>query len=467
MRVTLSSLNIAQIGAGTRHLLEERTQHHASVEDLLAQPLCDMVVLDMPEADEASILNTLRSQPGYSHVLVYGVRGNDGICQALGDGLLPPTEDQLCLEYGTWHERIQLIKETLALASLEFQLLAWLWTGPQRKLRSYPDPSTPSVYTYPILEAFTQKAGEHDFFWTLQFMVQQGWIEPEALIDRIRRCTRCGSGHLNYVDICPECNSLAIHRRPSLHCFVCGHVGSQETFLKDGGMFCPNCMTRLRHIGSDYDRPMENYSCDDCNAFFVDARIQARCLDCNTSHEPDALKVQQIYTYQLTETGRLRCRHGGVDALDLDAHFDFHGLVNMETFTYALDWLLEVVNRYQKPVFSILGLRLVNLRQTLQQLGERQGYAVLDAIVSRLVEIIRQADRCARPSDDILWILLPETGRDGADTLLERLASLPELFVQLGVQIDFRTVVYSAPHEVHPNETAPALLGRLTNELEA
>lgn len=298
-------------------------------------------------------------------------------------------------------------------------------------------------------------------------MSQQGWIEPETLVDRIRRCTKCGSGHLNYIDICPECSSLAIQRRPSLHCFVCGHVGSQETFLKDGGMFCPNCMSRLRHIGSDYDRPMENYSCNDCSAFFVDARVQARCLECHTSHEPDALKVQQIHTYRLTEAGRLRCRHGSSDALDLDAHFDFNGLVTMEMFTYTLDWLLDIERRYKKPSFSLVGLRLVNLRQTLQDMGERQGYALLDSVVARLIEIIRETDRCARPTDDILWMLLPETGKHGVQTLLERLTSLGNLFEQAGAKIESRTVVYSAPEDFLPEETAAILLARLAGRLEA
>nr|WP_309294963.1 hypothetical protein [Aeromonas caviae] len=26
-------------------------------------------------------------------------------------------------------------------------------------------------------------------------------------------------------------------------------------------LLCPNCFSRLRHIGSDYDRPLENYRC--------------------------------------------------------------------------------------------------------------------------------------------------------------------------------------------------------------
>lgn len=460
--MTTRNIRSACIGHGTHHLLEDIADRYDTVQAMEHTPY-DVVVLDLPQNQEAQALCDLRRRPAYSHALIYGVRANNGLCQALGDGPLPETHDQFSLEVRTWQERFDDIRQALPNASLEFQVLSWLWTGPERKLYSHASPSSPLLYTYPVLDILAQDNA--DPYWTLDFMAQQGWLQAQALVDRIRRCTKCGSGHLNYIDVCPDCKSLAIERRPSLHCFVCGHVGAQETFLKDGAMFCPNCFTRLRHIGSDYDRPMENYTCRSCDAFFVDADIQVRCLDCSTSQRPDELRVQPVNTYVLTDAGRMRCRRGVGDTLDLDAQFDFQGLMHMEMFRHALNWLLDIERRYQRPTFSLIGLRMVNLRQTLAAMGERQGYALLDALIARLVEIIRETDRCARSSEDTLWLLMPETNREGAQQALRRLGTLTDLFTQAGVQIEVRRTLFCAESDIQPDDDARLLLGRLSGAL--
>ena len=38
----------------------------------------------------------------------------------------------------------------------------------------------------------------------------------------------------------------------------------RRTFLSSGALACPKCTTRLRHIGADYDRPLENHTCNVC-----------------------------------------------------------------------------------------------------------------------------------------------------------------------------------------------------------
>ncbi|MFD2883408.1 hypothetical protein ACFS4T_13870 [Pseudomonas lini] len=128
-------------------------------------------------------------------------------------------------------------------------------------------PKSPQHYRYPLLEALADAEQVNPFVW-LSLMVQHDWLEEGVLVDRVRLCSDCGSGRLNYIDVCAECQAMDISRQPSLHCFTCGHVGHQESFLKDGLLLCPNCLNRLRHIGSDYDRPLENYRCRSCQAFF-------------------------------------------------------------------------------------------------------------------------------------------------------------------------------------------------------
>lgn len=466
LTMTNGMIRAAKVGAGTYDRLDDIATAFNAVPDLLDRGPHDVIVLDQPASEAAVSLKRLRTHPLYSHALIYVTHVPDKTGCALGDGQVPETREQLTRDFQTWQGRIKEIEPSLKEANLESRALSWLWTGPNRQLRAVRDPSNAELYAYPILEALSTQAVEQDFFWVLQFMSQQGWISTGQLTDRVRLCTNCNSGHLNYVDVCPDCHSLSIEREPALHCFVCGHVGPQEKFAQDRGLFCPNCLSQLRHIGSDYDRPIENYRCRDCKAFFIDADVQVRCLDCEHTHSTEQLKVREIFDYHLTDTGRMRCRLGLLgQSIDIDTHFDFQGLLKHEPFMLSIDWLLEIERRYGRPMFSIVGIRLVNFQESLQEMGERQGYALLDAVVARLVKIVRETDRCMRTSEDIIWILLPETGLEGAEIVVKRLKELAELFEQAKADIEIRSTRYSAPENVMADEDANALIGRLTSAL--
>ncbi len=286
------------------------------------------------------------------------------------------------------------------------------------------------------------------------------------MLDRVRLCIGCGSGRLNYVDVCPECETLDIARQPSLHCFTCGHVGAQEHFLKDGLLLCPNCLSRLRHIGSDYDRPLENYRCRGCQAFFVDADIEARCLDCGRSHEPDKLRVREVRNYRLAESGRLRCRQGYSTTVTHHDQFGRLNLLSPKSFHELLNWQLQLVRRYKAPAFSMLGLRFVNLTATVSELGELRGHALIDGLVERLQEAVRDTDRCSRVSEEVLWIMMPHTDAMGLDVVRKRLAQGAEQLVQGQIgRLQLRHAGFTAPGDLLEQEDAALLLARLNGAL--
>jgi hypothetical protein len=49
----------------------------------------------------------------------------------------------------------------------------------------------------------------------------------------------------------------------------------------------------------------------------------------------------------------------------------------------------------------------------LVQEGEGRTIAMLDTLVERLMQVIRDTDRCMRGSEDVLWLLLPQTSARG------------------------------------------------------
>ena len=48
----------------------------------------------------------------------------------------------------------------------------------------------------------------------------------------------------------------------------------------------------------------ELHRCRSCQAFFVDAEVEARCLDCGQAHAPDKLRVREVRHFRLAEAGR-------------------------------------------------------------------------------------------------------------------------------------------------------------------
>lgn len=439
-------------------------QSFHDLDELLAAGPWDLVLLDCPGVQAGQLLFRLRCQEAYRFVPIYCCRDEDDWCHALGDGE-PPEPGALAGHWREQRERLARFDHGRAPTHFESRVLAWLWLRPHSVVRAVRDPAVARHYRYPLLEALAGGEEINEFVW-LQLMSQQGWLEAGKLVDRLRLCSHCGSGRLNYVDVCPECRSLDIGRQPSLHCFTCGNVGPQELFLKDGLLVCPNCLTRLRHIGSDYDRPLENYLCRHCRAFFIDAAVEARCLDCGEAQAPDKLRVREVRHYHLTESGRLRCRQGLGHSPQVDVDAAHPGLCSGQEFLGLLDWQIGQARRYDDPPFSLLGVRLPSLADCHSLPEERRVQALVDGLLERLLEGVRETDRCLRSSEDTFWLLLLHTGEEGLACLLQRLEQLGGLFGEATSDaLELRTASITAPQELLGQEDGRLLMARLAAKL--
>jgi GGDEF domain-containing protein len=458
-----SSPRIAILGNKVPSLNLPELEYFADLGSLLAAPASDVLLLDMPAAYAGRVLQKLRSIPAYRYGLIYCCRDQNDWCEALGDGGCPIDSSEIKTLWGVWQERFKLFKQAAAPERFESRVLTWLWLRDNAHVYALRDPQVPQHYRYPLLDALADNEQINPFVW-LGLMVQQDWLEEGVLVDRVRLCSNCGSGRLNYVDVCAECQALDISRQPSLHCFTCGHVGPQESFLKDGVLLCPNCLNRLRHIGTDYDRPMENYRCRSCQAFFVDADVQARCLDCGLSHTPDKLRVREVRDFRLAEAGRFRCRQEfGERSIQ---HFGRLNLLGGKDFYDLLTWQIQLVRRYPLPTFSLIGLRFVNLTNTLARLGEHRGHAFIDSLTDRMKETVRETDRCSRSTEEFFWIMLPHTDSKGLECVKQRLGRVAELFSAPEVSdIALQVVSITAPDDLRDQENGELLLARLAGEL--
>ena len=342
------------------------------------------------------------------------------------------------------------------------RLLRFLYTRTDYHLRPMRDFNHPHVYHYPLLTCFKDR-GSHEGAW-LESLVERKLLEQEKLIDRIRLCSSCDSVYLNYLDVCKRCNSLSIEQKPFIHCFSCGHVAPQDDFHFRGTLTCPKCTSRLRHIGQDYDRPLENYECNGCKHVFEEPHIVARCYRCGSDSEPNQLVTRAVYTHQLSEAGRVVVRTGGMD--QLLAVFDSLNYVTPGYFNRSLNWMLSIAGRHRDQVFSILGLSLNNVDAMIAQVGNNSVVRMLDAFAVRVRELLRDTDISTRSGDGMIWILLPRSDRKGCLHVQRRLYELQKLSQkENGMGLSLDTVSYTAPEDLTKGEDAELLMAKLTAEL--
>lgn len=455
------SLHVALISEKFDDTIASNWSQFTSVADFQNETTADVIVLDLPENKTDRALTELRKDRRYQFTLIYtGIQ--QGRSQSLGDGQLPLTADDIEKNYAQLMKRLATFNRGRRPERLEERVMAWLWTRPHASITVERDATLAHVYGYPLIHAFASDDPVNEILW-LRLMAEQGLLASGELIDRIRLCSKCNSARLNYVDVCPECKDLDIAKQPALHCFTCGHVAPQEHFIKDGLMLCPNCLTRLRHIGSDYDRPLENLSCRGCQASFIDPEVQARCLDCNHSHQPHELRVREIRNYSMTEKARLRCRQGFSEEIS-NEYFGRLNLISFNDFTNLLDWQIQQFRRYQgTPESSLLALHFTDLERAL---SSPEGQAGLDSLIERVKETIRDTDRCSRSREDLLWILLPHTDQKGVKVLEQRLSALMHLLDTKDGKVDLRMAACTLPNSLLTDENAQLLMGRLAGEIE-
>ncbi len=341
------------------------------------------------------------------------------------------------------------------------RLLKYLWLRPGFVIRAHYDWSSPGFYSYPLLEALS--FSEIDVRAWLRNLSLKKFLDKQELQDRQRECPHCRSTHLSFIDVCPNCQSIDIEKQISLHCFVCGQVGPQQEFLRNGVLICPKCETHLRQIGSDYDRPIENYSCRQCDHFFDEGDVLARCAVCSRSMAVEDLVVNKIYAWKLSELGQIVAIRGAMtDILSIFTEMNF---VPQELFLHNLDWILLQAERYPECTFSMLGLYFVNLQQMVDMLGSARVLQKVEGFAERVRESLRKPDLCTRSTENMVWLLLPQTGSEGLSSLKTRLERSIEQLQEADAQKLVCEFASFSSEQRNAGENAELLLARLRSEL--
>lgn len=416
-------------------------EKHNSLNEIVTtsvEPKMIVLSISLDKQEQDSLLLALKSHPFTSHCFTL-VNKQSPLSGYLSDGLWLEDFNEDYQKYISRKKQIKLNNN----GNIAYKLLTYLWLHNASIITPKPSPSNTFLYYYPLLKSWG--INEKNSFSWFNELKNNKWIEKHSLINRLRFCPNCLSGHLNYIDVCPHCHSIDIEHQASLHCFNCGHVDRQARFEKLTRLHCPNCLQNLRHIGVDYDRPIENQHCNNCDTLFIDALVEAACLDCQTTNKLDGLHVRNIYSYKLTTQGRDLVRHGHEKA---QFSFTPGEQMSSEQFCWLIDWQNKLALRHKKT-HSILSIQLLNVAELLTSEGELRGLAQLDTLHERIRSVIRVTDACTNYTQDGLLMLLPMTELSNLKTIYKKLYIIKEL--QASSKIEFSIKFITLPATIGPN----------------
>ncbi|MGR5330450.1 TackOD1 domain-containing metal-binding protein [Photobacterium damselae] len=297
-------------------------------------------------------------------------------------------------------------------------IIGWLGVNKNRRLKPIKDIFSHTIYSYPLVDLLLPEINSNTRY--LQSELERNILSKEKLIDRIRLCPNCNSGHLNYTEECPSCKSINIDCQSSLHCFTCGYVGEQILFQIHGKLECPKCLSSLKHIGVDYDRPLENYICNDCSERFIESSTSCHCLNCSKNSDIDELVIRKLYQYSLGDRGKYIFINGN----DLDAPIlSIKNKVNIDYFTNLLNWINKLAIRHNEH-HLLLGLYLPSLDEYGKHHGDDKLYLLTKQITNRLGESFRDTDICCQYKEDILYIFMANTDKSRLNILEHKLSTI-------------------------------------------
>lgn len=467
MQKSIQKLNFALIGQESLWF-SEQTQSQIEIQNFRApneiKGQLDCIVLN-PEKSEQQLgwLRELRRNKEFNSLLILTLMNEDQIdpeSKILLDHSWRSAELELA-HVRQWQQQMKLFHYGETESSIG-QTIKFLWTDDKRKLTPLADWRSPQTYRYPLLECFNQN--EETARLLLEELRSRQFVKHEMLVDRVRTCPACKRAHLSFIDVCPSCQSVDIEKQKSLHCFNCGFVGPETNFQRNGVLVCPNCETRLRHIGADYDRPFEQYHCKSCNDLFIDPDVRARCMQCGKNSSPDDLSLEVIYTYQLGPKGREACRHG--EAVSSLSQLMQLTLIPTEVFTFAANWLDKLSVRHQEEAYSLIALKINNVGALVEKKGYEEALATITALSERVRAEIRSTDICTRVGDDLYFFLFPSTPKEGAQTIKDKfLGAINNALPQTESILKIDLASFSSSTDKPEAQNISELMNTLANEV--
>ena len=280
------------------------------------------------------------------------------------------------------------------------------------------DPLMPGGYFYPdVARTVGRTPCDVEF---LERLTAEGLLSRNVT-NRVRLCPVCSEMRLNYREVCPRCSSVDVLQREMIHHFPCAHIGTVESFRRGSDLVCPKCDVVLRHIGLDYEKPVGQFICQDCEYIFADSRIECQCVQCGNVCPPDQTIERPVYRYEVNSLSEQAVSEGRIGGLDLGSllRSEHTGLYSRQYFDHELEREMTRYRRY-KSEFCVLLIRIEDFDK-LRTEHAAQTSEFVNSVFQAVSDRLRNLDTTCVWDVDMLAVLLSATPKEGATVVAERM----------------------------------------------
>ncbi|STX52830.1 Uncharacterised protein [Legionella busanensis] len=345
------------------------------------------------------------------------------------------------------NERIQRLyfnENNQFIGQYEWFILSYLFTRPKLRLLPQLNHQVTQAFTYPVLDLFGQPQKE-DTWEYLQDLVTSGFLKQGAAHSEIQACPSCHAGLLNFTSNCPNCHSVDIQEQQFIHCFTCGHIGPISEFMLREQLRCSRCHTKLRHIGIDYDKPLEDKLCLNCKHSFFEYEVNVTCLVCKKQSMPQDLLTRKLYEYNLDRYG-INIITGVRQNLfkELPQIFKF---LEFNAFMAIVKWNIKMAKRFNNLSFSLLAINILNTDDLMLELGLLKMEKLLREFFEGLRTVFREIDLCTKNENQLIFFL-PMTDEHASSFIIKKIRDFTEKnWRRQEAKIDI-SLSYVSSHEI-------------------
>ncbi len=281
----------------------------------------------------------------------------------------------------------------------------------------------PYGFSYPLVNALSPEGTANDHWYVLNALVKREYLEPVEASNEIQVCSQCEGGLLNFKNCCPNCESVDLHMEPFVHCFSCGNVGPVKELMSHQELVCNRCQTTLKHIGIDYDKPLEDKICEKCQHRFFEPNTLSVCLFCSHVSNPDALNTRKLNAFRLTRKGGTFAKNQ-LQKLELDLGAFFQ-LVNFSLWELIVQWQMRVCQRHTEVEFVAGVIFVENINALVEEVGFLKTEQQLVLFYENARSLFRSTDLIS-VDDERLFCLLTMTNLGHIEVIQERIKQFDE-----------------------------------------